>query len=168
MITFDDGYEETATIVAPLLRAYGLCATVFIAPAEVGRPGFMTWEQITALPRETFVIGSHTMHHTFLPSVPVDRVRQELVESKRVLEERLQQPVRWLSYPIGGYTPQAQQAAREAGYEAACTTNRGLSKRTHDLFALRRIKVTERDRPLSLWAKLSGYYDFFRRLEPPG
>ena len=169
MITFDDGYEETATIAAPLLRTYGFCATVFVAPEELGRPGFMNWEQVAALSRDGFAIGSHTLHHTFLPSVSLERARQELVESKRVLEERLQQPVRWLSYPIGGYTSGIQAIAREAGYEAACTTNRGTSKHVVDLFAIRRIKTVDRDRhPIRLWAKLSGWYDAFRRLEPPG
>jgi peptidoglycan/xylan/chitin deacetylase (PgdA/CDA1 family) len=168
VITFDDGYEETANIAAPLLRAYGFCATVFIAPEELERPGFLSWPQVQKLARDGFTVGSHTMRHTFLPTVPRDHVRQELVESKRVLEERLGQSCRWLSYPIGGYTPEIQAIAREVGYEAACTTNRGLSKRAMDLFAIRRIKMTERDRgPIRLWAKLSGWYDAFRRLEPP-
>ena len=169
IITFDDGYEETCTIAAPLLRTYGFCATVFVAPEELGRPGFMSWEQVLALSRDGVEIGSHTMRHTFLPSVSVERARYELVESKRVLEERLQRPVRWLSYPIGGYTPQIQAVAREAGYAAACTTNRGISKHVVDLFAIRRVKVVDQDRsPIRLWAKLSGWYDAFRRLEPPG
>ena len=167
-ITFDDGYAGTFTHAAPILRQFGFSATVFVAPAEVDRAGFMSWTQVQALSQDGFTIGSHTMRHIFLPSVSLEHARLEVVESKQVLEAKLQQPVRWFCYPVGGFTPHVQRLVQEAGYEAACTTNRGISKWTRDIFALRRIKVTERDRPLTLWAKLSGYYDLFRRLEPPG
>ena len=165
---FDDGYEETATIAAPLLRRFEFPATVFVTPNEIGLPGFMTWEQVRAIGHEGIAIGSHTLHHTYLPLASEEAVELELVESKRVLEQELGQTVDWLSYPVGGYTPQAQAVAEAAGYRAACTTNRGVRRRNDDLFALRRIKMTERDQyPLSLWVKLSGYYNLFRRFEHP-
>lgn len=168
VLTFDDGYDGTAVIAAPLLRRYGFRATVFVTPAEVGLPGFMTWEQVTAIADDGCTIGSHTMHHQYLPLLSRDHVQQELAESKQVLEARLGRAVEWLSYPVGGYTPEVQAVARSVGYSGACTTNRGLTKRAWDRFALRRIKMTDRDRhPLLLWAKLSGYYDCFRQLEQP-
>ena len=168
VITFDDGYAETCTVAAPILRRFGFRATVFVAPGEVGLPGFMAWEQLRAISRDCFTIGSHTMHHTYLPLISQARARQELTESKRILEQRLELPVEWLSYPVGGYTAEIQALSREAGYRGACTTNRGVSKRAKDLYALRRIKMTERDRhAVSLSVKLSGYYDFFRALKAP-
>jgi len=168
VIAFDDGYEETHTVAWPLLKRFGFSATVFVAPAEVGAPGFATWEQLIELARDGLTIGSHTMHHTYLPLVNEARALEELVQSKRVLEARLHQPVHYLSYPIGGFTPQAQAAARQAGYRAACTTNRAASHTGMDRYALRRIKMTERDaHPLLLLAKVSGYYDCFRQLKQP-
>ena len=93
---------------------------------------------------------------------------EEVVESKRVIETRLGRPVAHLSYPVGGYSPFTITAAREAGYQAACTTNRAHTRWPIDRFALRRIKVTERDNnPLWFLAKVSGYYDCFRRLKQP-
>jgi len=168
VITFDDGYEETASIAAPLLQRFGFPATVFVTPGEVGLPGFMSWDQLRALAQDGFAVGSHTMHHTYLPLVSREHMQLELVESKQILERQIGRPVRYLSYPVGGFTPVVQQLAREAGYHGACTTNRGTSKHAQDIFALRRIKMTERDQhPLLLRVKLSGYYDFFRRLEQP-
>jgi peptidoglycan/xylan/chitin deacetylase (PgdA/CDA1 family) len=167
-MTFDDGYEETASVAAPLLRRFGFCATVFVTPTEIGLPGFMTWDQLQAVVRDGVVVGSHTLHHTYLPLASSQQVTQELVESKQTLERRLGRRIELLSYPIGGFTPEIQAIAKASGYRAACTTNRARSRMAHDLFALRRIKMTERDRhPILLWAKLSGYYDLFRRLEHP-
>ena len=168
VITFDDGYEETASLAAGVLQRFGFCATVFVAPGEIDRPGFMTWDQLRALSEDGFTVGSHTMHHTYLPLASSEQARQELVESKQALEQRLGRPVQWLSYPVGGFTETVQRLAKQAGYQGACTTNRGVSKRARDIFALRRIKMTERDRnPVFFSVKLSGYYDFFRRLEEP-
>ena len=168
VITFDDGYEETSTVAAPLLRQFGFRATVFVTPTEVGLPGFMTWEQLRTGGTDGLTIGSHTMHHVYLPLLSQDRMHQELTESKRALERELGRPVVLLSYPVGGYTSAIQEAAKTSSYRAACTTNRGTTRTRDDLFALRRIKMTERDEhPLRLRMKLAGYYDLFRQLEHP-
>lgn len=168
VITFDDGYVETATIAAERLHRFGFRATVFVTPEEMGLPGFMSWDQVREISGNGMSIGSHTLHHAFLPLQPREKIREELVESKAAIERQVGRPIHWLSYPVGGFNAEIQAAAKEAGYQAACTTNRGTSKRMDDLFALRRIKMTERDgHPLLLSVKLSGYYDLCRRLEPP-
>ena len=167
VITFDDGYEETCTIAWPLLKKFGFPATVFVTPGEVGLPGFATWEQVRTMANSGMTIGSHTMHHSYLPLVPAEQLPEELAGSKTVIEERIQRPISFLSYPVGGFTPEAKRLAQEAGYRAACTTNRAVSI-SMDRFALRRIKMTDRDaHPLPLRVKLSGYYDMFRRLKRP-
>lgn len=167
-ITFDDGYEEVYAIAWPLLKRFRVALTLFVTPNEVGLPGFMSWHQIADMARDGVTIGSHTMNHRYLPLVSEDRLAEEIAQSKRVIEEQIGAPVHYLSYPVGGYTPLVQVAVKRAGYRAACTTNRAWSRNGMDPFALRRIKVTERDgAPLLFWAKLSGYYDVFRRLERP-
>ena len=166
-ITFDDGYVETHTVAWPILRRFGFAAAVFVTPSEVGLPGFATWDQLSEMAKGLMTVGSHTMHHSYLSLLPEARLHEELVQSKAVIEERLGRPVRYLSYPIGGYSLQAQAVARRAGYRAAFTTNRGVS-RAVDAHALRRVKITERDRhALLLLAKVSGYYDVFRELKSP-
>jgi peptidoglycan/xylan/chitin deacetylase (PgdA/CDA1 family) len=169
VITFDDGYEETATVAWPLLRRFGFPAVLFVTPAEVGRAGFATWDQLAALATGGLEIGSHTMHHRYLPLVDPAQLEEEIVGSKRLIEERVGRPVRFLSYPVGGFTPEIQALLRRAGYLAACTTNRATSRLNRiDRFALRRIKMTDRDRhPALLLAKCSGYYDLFRDLKRP-
>jgi len=170
VITFDDGYEQVHRVAWPLLKRFGFPATVFVTPSEVGLPGFATWEQVAEMGSNGVTIGSHTMHHTYLPLVDAQRIATELSESKQAIERRIEQPVRCLSYPVGGYTPEAKEAARQAGYTVACTTNRGLARTRWaiDRFALRRIKITERDaHPMIFGMKVSGYYDLFRSLRQP-
>jgi peptidoglycan/xylan/chitin deacetylase (PgdA/CDA1 family) len=168
VITFDDGYEEIHTVAWPLLKRFGYPAAVFVAPGEVGRAGFATWEQLVELARDGITVGSHTMHHSYVPLLSAEQLQDELRGSKAAIEARIGRPVYCLSYPIGGFTPQAQALAQQAGYRVACTTNRALPGAGLDRYALRRIKMTERDaHPLLLLAKVSGYYDLFRRLKRP-
>ncbi|MBI2093631.1 MAG: polysaccharide deacetylase family protein [Candidatus Omnitrophica bacterium] len=168
VITFDDGYEEIPRIAWPLLKHFDLPATLFVTPAEVGLAGFASWEQLTAVAEQGMTIGSHTMHHSYLPLVKEEDLSQELMESKRIIESRIGKAVEFLSYPVGGFTPRVQSMAKQAGYLAACTTNRALSKGAVDRYSLRRIKITERDEHiLPFRVKISGYYDAFRQLRQP-
>lgn len=168
IITFDDGYEETCSIAWPLLKRFGFSAIVFVTPTEVSTKGFATWQQLREMSQDGFEIGSHTMHHSYIPTTPEDRLPEEIAASKTAIERELGKRVDFLSYPIGGYTKKAQEVAKAAGYRAACTTNRATSYAMADRFAIRRVKITDRDaQAFLLRFKLSGYYDMFRRLKQP-
>ena len=167
-ITFDDGYEDNWTVAWPLLKDHGFPAIVFITPSEIGLPGFMNWDQVRAAAEQGLTIGCHTMNHSYLPSVPDERLHQELVESKATIEREIGRPVDFLSYPIGGFTQAAQDVAKRANYRLAFTTNRRSFWPGVDRWALRRVKITDKDRyDLTLRVKLSGYYDCFRQLRKP-
>ena len=65
------------------------------------------------------------------------------------------------------YLPELSiEGIKEEGYLCACTTNRGFMRKL-DIYALRRIKITNRDLGIRLWGKLTGFYNVFRRLKPP-
>ncbi|MBI4227210.1 MAG: polysaccharide deacetylase family protein [Candidatus Omnitrophica bacterium] len=168
MVTFDDGTEDTYTQALPVLARHRIPAAVFMIADNVGRPGFLTRDQLRALHGHGVTIGSHTVYHAYLPSRDRDQVRRELVDSKRFLEDQVGAPVDWLSYPGGGYTAEARRLAEEAGYRAACTTNRGTRRWPIDRWALRRITMhASSASPAAIWLRCSGYYNTFRRLRAP-
>jgi peptidoglycan/xylan/chitin deacetylase (PgdA/CDA1 family) len=166
VITFDDGYDDNYTSALPVLRAYGFPAVLFLAPDHIGTRGYLTWDQIRQMAANGITIGSHVMGETYLPSLQGDKLVWALEESKRLIERELALPVEYLSYPVGGFTHEAQSAARNAGYRAAFTTNRGFSRGV-DIFALRRIRVKDTDGPWAMMLKTSGYYDLFRSVKAP-
>lgn len=167
IITFDDGEDAFYTKVYPLLLKYQIPATVFVITEWIDKPGYLSWRQLRIMSPEVVTIGSHTASHRYLPDIPLDEVKKEFMESKQVLEKELKRPVSFLSYPVGGFSADIERAAQETGYLAAFTTNRGNNFWQRDLFALKRVKMTDHStRPYVLWAKLSGYYYLFSGFRP--
>ena len=70
----------------------------------------------------------------------VERLRQELIGSKKVLEEHLSAPVDFLCWPCGDYTEQLQRfAIEECGYRATVNVAKVTNRRGDDPTELRRI-----------------------------
>ncbi|MBF0486081.1 MAG: polysaccharide deacetylase family protein [Candidatus Omnitrophica bacterium] len=164
VITFDDGFEDNYTNAWPILKKYGFPATIFVPTDSVGRSGRLTWAEVKEMSLNGITMGSHLKSEVYLPSVPVEVQRQELWESKKVLEANLGRPVLYLAYPVGGFTDGVKGLVQDAGYKIAFTTNRGNdSSKKHDTYALKRIRLKDTDTSPDLWLKLSGYYNLLRQ-----
>lgn len=60
MISFDDTRADHYLTVAPILEKYGYRGTFFIMTVSIGKPGYMTREQIKELAERGHAIGLHT------------------------------------------------------------------------------------------------------------
>lgn len=166
VITFDDGYRDNLKGVE-ILKKFGYPATIFVIVNQIGSPGYLTKDDIRwLLKNRDIAIGSHTLTHAYLPDLNSTILRREIFESKESLEELFGQPVETISYPVGGFNEQTLKEVKDAGYLCGCTTNRGFSENI-DRFALRRIKITNSDRRISLWVKLSGFYNSLKKPKKP-
>jgi len=125
-LTFDDGWRGNYLHAYPVLQEYGLKATFFIATDLIGKPFYMTWEDIREMAASGMSIQSHTVTHRPLAHLGGERVLFELSESKRVIEERLGQQVRHLSLPHGSKNGTTWPIAKEIGYKSICTSDVGF------------------------------------------
>ena len=142
LITFDDGYLDNYTNAFPILKKYGLKATIFIIPALTGvYPNYMTWEQLKEMEQSGITIESHTLTHPKLEELPDDEIRTELLDSKTMLEENLGHPIEFLAYPTGTYNLHIAGIAQDVGYKGAFTIKYGVVDRGSNFFALERVPI---------------------------
>ena len=102
---------------------------------------YLSWDDVQTLRPDGIAFGSHTVSHRMLTQIDPAAVTEELTESRRVLEQRLNAPVRLLAYPNGNHTVDTCERARQAGYELAFTTIPGRVTRGDDPMTLRRINI---------------------------
>jgi peptidoglycan/xylan/chitin deacetylase (PgdA/CDA1 family) len=118
-LSFDDGRESDAVLATPLLREAGFPAAFFVNPGLVGdrSRGNMGWAQLRALADAGFEVGSHGLDHTLFGDLPSAELEQQIVDSKRRLEDELGRAVRALALPGGSGGERARRLAEAAGYE---------------------------------------------------
>lgn len=146
LITFDDAFENLIKNSLPILKKFHVSAIIFAVPGNLGKtpqwdiatdhPEYkeklMAVEQLAALSQEhLFRIGSHTLTHPDLAKITQEKVKQELVQSRRSLEMLLNYPIEDLALPHGSYNNAVLEMAKEAGYKRIYTLQpKRVSERT--------------------------------------
>jgi peptidoglycan/xylan/chitin deacetylase (PgdA/CDA1 family) len=166
-LTFDDGYDNFLYAALPILERYSFSATVFAVGGMLGAEN--TWDErprmrllgaegIREAARRGMEVGSHGMSHIRLSGLRTEQLEKEMVESRRVLGEILDEAVEGFCYPYGSVDGAAAQSARRAGYTYACATWTRVESNIYDL---PRPPVWEIDGPLMLMAKLKVFQLYF-------
>ena len=79
----------------------------------------MTWEQIAELQAGGVTFGSHTSTHEILTTVPAAQAEQEIVSSRKTIQQKLGGSCHLFSYPNGDYSEQVRELVARAGYKFA-------------------------------------------------
>jgi peptidoglycan/xylan/chitin deacetylase (PgdA/CDA1 family) len=145
MITFDDGYRDVLKNAAPVLERLHMPATAYVITSRISGPdvSFLSWLQLNGLEKAGIEVGSHTVHHAELPSLSDPAALQELIQSRRALEQHLGHPVQWFAYPAGRFDARTEMLVRQAGYVLAVTTQPGSKQSAEQPFALHRYEVQD-------------------------
>jgi peptidoglycan/xylan/chitin deacetylase (PgdA/CDA1 family) len=119
MLTFDDTDLDQFTLAAPELKKYGFKAVYFIMTVSIGRPRYMTKEQIKQLSDAGNVIASHTWdHHNFKKFQGKDWEIQIDKPTKK-LEEITGKPIKYFAFPFGLWNAQGLPELHKRGFKAA-------------------------------------------------
>jgi len=120
--SFDDGYRDDYTQIAPQLEKYGVNAMFFVNPnfADAAdnndtvyiedftvnttrSPGKlpMTWAQMKDLQKRGFLFGAHTLDHYCINDDNVVELEHQIGDCRSVMEERLGVPCECFAFPYG-------------------------------------------------------------------
>jgi len=126
---------------------------------------FLNWKDIEYLNGcELMTIGAHTHTHPNLRILTDSDVVHEMLKSKRILENKLDHPIKHFAYPYGtkkeAWTRE-YQLAKEVGFTTAVTTNRNKLVYS-ELHSLPRHRLTEETTKSAIQAKLCGWNNLFR------
>lgn len=117
--SWDDGGSFDKRIVRHL-EDLGLPATFYIVVDWVGKPGFLTWDEIKEIDKKGFKIGSHTMTHPQdLKMLHDEQLHYEIQNSKDMIETVLGHGIDSFCYPRGRADERVKRFVAEAGYVTA-------------------------------------------------
>jgi len=88
IINFDDNWKSQYEKAKAILDEYQFKSTFYVVCDYVGGKNRLTWQQIQTLYEEGHEIGSHTMNHENLDQITQDSKYNEIVESKKCIEDR--------------------------------------------------------------------------------
>lgn len=161
VITFDDGCETDLIAAAPLLRKVHFNATFYLVAGFVGRPGFLSVDQIRELSNLGFEIGCHSMTHPWMSELTSEQLHSEVVEAKDRLEQMIGRSVDHFSCPGGRWSRAIAKLAQKTGYCSVATSYIGTNSSTSDRFRLARLPVM-RGTSLGDFARLCCARGFFK------
>lgn len=163
-ITFDDGYENNYRYAYPVLKGLNIPVTIFVMTDSIDRPNNLTSKEIQEMVNNSAVsIGSHTKTHFWLGGKNLEKAREEVFESKKILERLTSKKVAFFSYPAGGFTKDTRQLVIDAGYKGAVATNPGKKYPKHDIYALKRLRISNTcNNPFVFWIVTTGYYTWIK------
>ena len=110
LINMDDGYYSNYEYIYPILKKYNVKASIFVITdrleKEIDGKKYLGWNEYIEMQNSGLVeIFSHSKRHVFYDKLPVKIIHDDVVESYKIIEEKLgNKYFRVFAYPYGAYT----------------------------------------------------------------
>lgn len=138
MITFDDTELNQFLIANPELKKHGFKGVYFVMTVSLGRPHYMSREQVKQLSDEGNVVESHTWDHHNVKKYQGDDWVTQIEKPTKTLQEITGKNIEYFAYPFGLWNKEAIPQLKKRGFKAAFI----LSTKRDDqdpLYTIRRI-----------------------------
>ena len=105
LLTIDDAFASFYEIAWPYLKKKKIPFILFISTEAIGKSGYMTWEQIKILEKESYVyIGNHSHTHDYLVDLKQEDFIKDVSTASKIFIKNLGYNPIFFSYPFGEYS----------------------------------------------------------------
>ncbi len=153
VISFDDGFLSHAVTARPILQAAGWPGVLNFKVGNIGKGG-LTTAQVEGLIAAGWEIDSHTLNHPDLTASDDASLKTELVDSRKLLQEKFNVPANFFCYPAGKNDARVRAAVEAAGYKGATTVEPGVASKSDNPYELPRIRVNGSDSAATVAARV--------------
>lgn len=165
IVTFDDGWHSFYAMALPEISRRQIPVTLFAVAERFGdrlesdvEERLMTADELCSVPSDCVTVGSHTCTHPDLCTIDEQKIRAELRDSRRILEDLTGSEVRLFCFPYGSFNSTAIRLCAEEGYTRVFTGMPGLALKKGNGSVVGRISVEPTDWPIEFHLKISGAY----------
>ena len=145
LLTIDDGFESFYLNAWPVLKKREIPFILFISTREVGKNGYMTWEQIKEIESSDLAtIGNHSHTHEYLIDWDEEKIRDDLEKSIKIFEKELGYSPKLFSYPFGEYSTVLKKIVADLNFKFAFGQHSGVIDSSKDFLELPRFPINEK------------------------
>ena len=145
LLTIDDGLLSFYQNAWPILRDKQIPFILFVNTREVGAFNYMTWDQILELHKnENVEIGNHSHSHEYLVEEKKEVIKNDILKSINIFENKLGKNSDFFSYPFGEYSNEFKKIIKDLGFKYAFGQHSGVIDETKDYLELPRFPINEK------------------------
>ena len=105
LLTIDDAFESFYLEAWPVLKKNKIPFILFVSTEPIGNKGYMTWDQIKEIEKESFAfIGHHSHSHEYL----IDETEEDFINDIKTANKNFLNNLGYIpnlfSYPFGEYS----------------------------------------------------------------
>jgi len=105
LLTIDDAFESFYLEAWPFLKKNKIPFILFVSTEPIGNKGYMTWDQIKEIEKESFAfIGHHSHSHEYL----IDKTKEDFINDIKTANKKFLNNLGYIpnlfSYPFGEYS----------------------------------------------------------------
>tara|TARA_Y100001960_G_scaffold266465_2_gene290168 strand:+ start:373 stop:1305 length:933 start_codon:yes stop_codon:yes gene_type:complete len=145
LLTIDDGFESFYLNAWPILKEREIPFILFVSTREVGKFGYMNWNQIKEISDNNFVlIGNHSHSHDYLVDWEDEKIKSDLKTSINIFKKKLGYSPTFFSYPFGEYSINMKKIVSDLNFEFAFGQHSGVIDITKNFLELPRFPINEK------------------------
>ena len=145
LLTIDDAFSSFYLNAWPIIKKNKIPIILFVSTREVGKYGYMTWDQIREIAASDLVtIGNHSHSHEYLIDWDKKKIREDLEIAIKIFNKELGYSPNLFSYPFGEYSNILKKIVADLNFKFAFGQHSGVIDLSKSFLELPRFPINEK------------------------